>query len=396
MPPESSSAVVLHATSTPAAANTCDYGDRAIFHTEVEGYSSSNKMRIISHNESALDALAALAAASTAVSQCPDEPASHYPPQHITTHQDSTPDDHEANSMPPPPSRSPAILLATSTESIDASHDYKSSAPVGQTFTYSTTYDREDYPSPPSITSSYIGGGRLRSASNPEGMEKWDLYSHRNDRQHFVLPSSILEEELASTRRVLGEIVDEESGEYVSSNSDEAAWGMSQDFTPNTQEALESASSSAMGIVKGGFHEHYSTSDMRKSKRMSRLGTSPDSVLGLDETAKSNKNSSMERSNSKPRKKSTRSPSPSDIIINSPPSDEDDEANLEPEELLRRARARLLEDLSEGCDYVGSNSGLNADNKASALILPHSLTKYKEVSLLSCRLCACPIIRACR
>ncbi len=339
-------------------------------------------MRMIAHNESALDALAALAAAST-VSQCPDEPASHYQPsQHITPHQDSIPDDDEAESMPPPPPRSPAIMLAASTESIDASTDYVSSAPVGQTLTYSTTYHREAYPSPPSITSSYIGGGRLRSASNPEGMEKWDLYSHRNDRQHFVLPSSILEEELASTRRVLGEIVDEEFGEYVSSNSDEAAWDVSQEFPLNSQEPLES------------FHEHYSTSDMRKSKRTSRLDISPDSVLGLDDTAKSNKNSSLERSNSKPRKKSTRSPSPSDIIINSPPSDEDDEANLEPQELLRRARARLLEDLSEGCDGIGSNGGLNADNKASALILPHSLTKYKEVRLLSCRSFAYPNMRA--
>lgn len=40
---------------------------------------------------------------------------------------------------------------------------------------------------------------RLRAASNPEGMEKWDSLSHYR-RQHFVLPQSILEEELAEVK----------------------------------------------------------------------------------------------------------------------------------------------------------------------------------------------------
>lgn len=52
------------------------------------------------------------------------------------------------------------------------------------------------------------------------------------------------------------------------------------------------------------------------------------------------------------------------------PEEEVDESNLEPEELLRRARSRLLEDLSEE----------NADGEKGVLTLPHSLHKYKEVS----------------
>jgi hypothetical protein len=51
--------------------------------------------------------------------------------------------------------------------------------------------------------------------------------------------------------------------------------------------------------------------------------------------------------------------------------DDDDESLLEPEELLRRARSKLLEDLSEGAGVSGEKG---------VLTLPHSLSKYKEVS----------------
>jgi hypothetical protein len=56
---------------------------------------------------------------------------------------------------------------------------------------------------------------------------------------------------------------------------------------------------------------------------------------------------------------------------------------LEPEELLRRARSRLLEDLSEGGAHGNGSGGSNGDGRGGGggvLILPHSLTKYKEVS----------------
>lgn len=403
MPPESSPAV-LH---TMTAANTTsavmhDYGDIAMFSTEVNDHAAAPAPLSIADTESttrALDALAALAAASTAVVQSDsgleeeeeeEMAASHHHHHHqsqpsqeqITSQhhlQGWTSDDDHSQSMPPPPPRSPTAILVASAGSSSVSEP---AAPAEQTYSSSFLHN---YPSSPHITASYIGGGRLRSASNPEGMEKWDLYSHRNDRQHFVLPSSILEEELASTRRVLGEVVDE-SGEYSSGNSDEISWDVSHGF------ALKSQSSKGPHAKRVGFLQHYSSaSDARRSKRtVSRLGTSPDSVVDLDDAsaAKStNKNSSSSdntngsSNNSKPRKKSTRSASPSEIILKSPPSDEDDEENLEPEELLRRARARLLEDLSEGSGGGNGTStgGLNVDSKGGVMILPHSLTKYKEV-----------------
>jgi len=49
--------------------------------------------------------------------------------------------------------------------------------------------------------------------------------------------------------------------------------------------------------------------------------------------------------------------------------EEHDESNMTPEELLQRARSRLLEDLSEG----------NLNGEKGMLTLPHSLSKYKEV-----------------
>lgn len=47
----------------------------------------------------------------------------------------------------------------------------------------------------------------------------------------------------------------------------------------------------------------------------------------------------------------------------------DDETRVEPEELLRRARSRLLEDLSEG----------SITGEKGQLTLPHALSKYKHV-----------------
>merc|ERR1712194_996536 len=49
--------------------------------------------------------------------------------------------------------------------------------------------------------------------------------------------------------------------------------------------------------------------------------------------------------------------------------EEDDDENLNHDELLRRARSRLLEDLSQS----------NLSGEKGVLTLPHSLGKYKEV-----------------
>lgn len=129
--------------------------------------------------------------------------------------------------------------------------------------------DSEAMPPPPPRTVT-----RPRSVSNPEGMEKWT--PRNNNRMHFVLPASILEEELA-----------------------EASAAM------KAKEANESPHSI----------DRESDSDEQED------------------------------------------------------DDEEEEEILDQDELLRRARSRLLEDLSE----------VNLNGEKGVLTLPHSLAKYKEV-----------------
>jgi hypothetical protein len=124
--------------------------------------------------------------------------------------------------------------------------------------------DSETMPPPPPR----MVTARRRSVSNPEGMEKW--VPRNQNRLHFVLPASILEEELA-----------------------EASAAMKA-----KQEELK--------------NENY------------RI----------------------------------------DTIV------EEEEEILDQDELLRRARSRLLEDLSES----------NLSGEKGELTLPHSLAKYKAVS----------------
>ena len=114
--------------------------------------------------------------------------------------------------------------------------------------------------------------GRPRSVSNPEGMEKFAPRDH--NRLHFVLPASILEEELAEA-------------------------------------------SAAMKAKEGTFLP---------------LETQEESLFEEED-------------------------------------EEEDESDLDEDELLRRARSRLLEDLSE--------SSLTGEK--GVLTLPHALAKYKEV-----------------
>ena len=120
--------------------------------------------------------------------------------------------------------------------------------------------------------------GRPRSASNPEGMEKWDSWSF--DRRHFVLPSSILEEELAEAS-ALAEAKDHE-------------------------ESYESS----LPLKKRAKNAEY------------EFGTSPNCVSSpiMSATSADDVNSSEEDSYP------------------------EEDVDVEPEELLRRARSRLLED----------------------------------------------------
>jgi hypothetical protein len=132
--------------------------------------------------------------------------------------------------------------------------------------------DSETMPPPPPRMR-----GRPRSFSNPEGMEK-SAPRDRN-RLHFVLPASILEEELAEA-------------------------------------------SAAMKRKEGTF--------------LLQLETQEESLHEEED------------------------------------DEEEDESNLNQDELLRRARSRLLEDLSE--------SSLTGEKGVPTL--PHALTKYKEVRYL--------------
>jgi hypothetical protein len=146
-------------------------------------------------------------------------------------------------------------------------------------FSSSSDDDSETMPPPPPR-------GRRRSASNPEGMDKWDsLNRNRSARQHFVLPASILEEELAEVSEAVRERAERKYSE-----------------------------------------EYYDVS--------------PDSVTDAEQATRAEK----------------------------------DDSNLTPDELLRRARSRLLEDLSEG----------TMNGEKGELVLPHNLSKYKEVRFTCC------------
>lgn len=133
---------------------------------------------------------------------------------------------------------------------------------------------------------------RKRSASNPEGMEKWDSLSRpaETSRMHFVLPASIIEQELAQVSEVM-------------------------------------------------------------KRREERL---PYKTIPEDEEYESSEDQDEDQKED------------DDI-------EEEDLSNLSPEDLLKRARARLLEDLLEG--------KMNGDK--GVLTLPHSLDKYKEVGFLT-------------
>ena len=132
--------------------------------------------------------------------------------------------------------------------------------------------DAEIMPPPPPR------GRRLRSCSNPEGMEKWDSLNNSSNRCRYVLPTCILEEKLAEAKVAV---------------------------------------------------------DKKKN----------DEVQMLVGAQRSRSNSVSSWGNI-------------------------DDSSVDPDILLRRARSRLLEDLSEG----------SITGEKGQLTLPHALSKYKHVS----------------
>mmetsp|Transcript_19457 Transcript_19457/g.28839 ORF Transcript_19457/g.28839 Transcript_19457/m.28839 type:complete len:297 (-) Transcript_19457:1125-2015(-) len=75
-----------------------------------------------------------------------------------------------------------------------ASLEHRNSHPVSASSNSSSDEDSEAMPPPPPRQR------RRRSCSNPEGMEKWDSLNGLHQRRRFVLPTSILEEELAEAK----------------------------------------------------------------------------------------------------------------------------------------------------------------------------------------------------
>ncbi|KAL7451662.1 hypothetical protein ACHAWC_003484 [Mediolabrus comicus] len=339
------------------------------------------------------DALSALAALATSAAMQGHEHQQHHHHQvqeennpdcsvinAITPHQTSSSDD-DSEAMPPPPPRVPTVMPPAPLQALPPANS-------SDGFTSILAFQNNDTNT--LFSTSPRRGGRLRSVSNPEGMEKWDSYTRRNDRLHFVLPSSILEEELASTKRVLEEKKMEEDyvRGYVKRGAAFSAspFGAMMEFSPDHQNP---ATDSATNDNDIGM----STTTARRSKRQHKpkniFGTSPDSVSS-DISPPASTSSKSKKKTERPSSTASSSSSSSANNHNSNNAgvvetiiDEDeeeiDESLLEPEELLRRARSRLLEDLSEGGEdgVNGGVGGLNGDK--SVLSLPHSLAKYKEV-----------------
>ena len=217
-------------------------------------------------------------------------------------------------------------------------------------------------PSPEQIKSSGSFGsasrprrmmGRLRSVSNPEGMEKWDSMGRSNmavdhsatsHRRHFVLPSSILEEELADAQMAVDRGLGRRYRAYSGQFSDDP-------------------------------HHHPYVEDEPDYMDAAPLRISPDmsAEATLDETEESEDEEGEEEEGSE----GDEEDGGEEVEAEEEEEEEDeDTSNLSPEELLRRARARLLEDVSTA---NGGPAGTSVASRG-VLPLPHSLGKYKNVS----------------
>ena len=341
-------------------------------------------------------------------------------------------------------------------------------------------------PPPPRIK------GRLRSASNPEGMEKWDSYSYFrsnpssnsydssqssssaltsslwsaysgwNDdsshsysaRRHFVLPSCILEEELAEANETCKIHAEQKQMEQMthfmdSSSSDTTTHTQGQygtapiGYNPVTANAYASANSNSSSrnalqfqpSLKRGMtvfnieqfvvdpSKKHSLNDNNRNNNvdvdmnLDVYGTSPTTVISPIETNDASKTTNANNTTTssvqgtkkkKKKKKKPRGGGNGEVATVSKQQEKgsdknqsyhnnekkisfmngegvgqeendvmaplEDEAELDPAELLRRARNKLFEDLS-----CSENCGM----EKGVVPLPHSLDKYKEVSCRS-------------
>mmetsp|Transcript_24742 Transcript_24742/g.49439 ORF Transcript_24742/g.49439 Transcript_24742/m.49439 type:complete len:594 (-) Transcript_24742:225-2006(-) len=422
------SATFLHqqaATDAPSqtifASNGILYGD-AIMQTEEGSHyipaqqpamTSSASPPTTGGASGALSALAALATSAAMQRDTPMQPHQQLEDDHnhhhhhqilhssapiaiarntvITPHQTSSDDDSEA--MPPPPPRIPTTVPPLQPQPYPTSVD-------SDGFTSILAFHNDDTTSLFSSSAHYHNqnkrvGGRIRSASNPEGMEKWDSYTRRNDRMHFVLPSSILEEELASTKRILEEKRMEE--DYVKGYIKKgdafstSPCGAMAEFSPDHHHHVN-VHPNVDAVTATTTTATASRRSRRQHKPKNIFGTSPDSVtsdltappVSTSKSKKKNQSSSTATSSSSSSSSSSKCHiNEENLTLNIGDEEEEDidESLLEPEELLRRARSRLLEDLSEGSEdgVNGGTGGGGLNGEKGVLTLPHSLGKYKEV-----------------
>mmetsp|Transcript_5098 Transcript_5098/g.9677 ORF Transcript_5098/g.9677 Transcript_5098/m.9677 type:complete len:627 (+) Transcript_5098:517-2397(+) len=241
---------------------------------------------------------------------------------------------------------------------------------------------------------------RNRSASNPEGMEKWDVYKNpsllsnrRNfgSRQWMVLPSTILEEELKSAHDLCREHRNRKQLEDLH----KGLGGQDQGLSSPMVVPVRKIGSTDFSI----YQQQPQVKDVHGNKDAFLERIVEDEVPG-DELSVGSKASSKSQkilSKKKQNKKKNMDQSKVETRKDEDPrlvaarknlmelnqrvarhefdNDEDDEEEeplnefeLDPEELLRRARSRLLDDLSA---ENGTDKGVMA--------FPHSLDKYKEV-----------------
>lgn len=194
----------------------------------------------------------------------------------------------------------------------------------------SSDKDRESMPPPPPR----FRKGRMRSASNPEGMEKWDSMSHgsASSRMHFLLPSTILEEELQNANDACAAHEKRMSETRLKTGT---IWGLSNPKIGYTDFSLTLQPETSPNAVVD-FPVVIKTNTLGKKKQKNFFSKT---ILEEDE---------------------------GDITAEE--SSEEDEANLEPSELLQRARNKLFEDLS-----------LEPGLEKGDFIFPHLFDKYKEV-----------------
>lgn len=220
---------------------------------------------------------------------------------------------------------------------------------------------------------------RMRSASNPEGMEKWDFYSCAGagqNRLHFVLPSSILEEELASATDACEAYEKQKNARPV------RKIGMT-DFSIHSQPEVDFDSVTCHGTSPNSVDsplvlnqlqqekENKASASCGKSKNKaggSRPGTKKTTARKKTSGKKRSNSNAVQNTNAKSDDSSDSSVNNEENEENKEPPEEVNEADLEPEKLLKRARMRLFEDLS-------TENGM----EKGALAFPHSLDKYKEL-----------------